>query len=464
MTGAFRIVLASVLALVLAACGSSSSTRLIEPEVPPPPESFGFRVVHASPDSPRFILLANDQPALAPFDYGQSSGFLVGEAGSLDIAIEAIIPGGNQKAIDLPDTEFAANTEYTLLAVGKIGDETLDGLIISNPVSEIGAGNVRLQVVHAAPDAPAVDVYVTEPDAALTEADPLGSFAFGENLGPEEIPGGNYQVRVTLAGSTQDVVFDSGEVSLPAGFNLFIAALANTGAGASPIKLLVNSGIDAFDLLDVDTPADVRVVHAAPDAPPIDVILDDDTVNPLVPALAFPDFTSYVSLEAGEVNIKVVDTDGQLGALIDFDPVLQAGLPYTIIAAGLLSELGNEPLGLSQLILVDNYRRVATEARLRILHAAPSAGDVDLYISDEPGADISTLQPAYDGVEFRMQTGYAPLAGGDYEITVTTAGDPNEILIGPLPVTLVEGEIYTAIARDAELGGAPFGLILLDDF
>jgi hypothetical protein len=36
--------------------------------------------------------------------------------------------------------------------------------------------------------------------------------------------------------------------------------------------------------------------------------------------------------------------------------------------------------------------------------------------------------------------------------------------IGPLPVTLKDSGIYTAVARDAAGNGTPLGLILLDDF
>jgi len=36
--------------------------------------------------------------------------------------------------------------------------------------------------------------------------------------------------------------------------------------------------------------------------------------------------------------------------------------------------------------------------------------------------------------------------------------------IGPAAISVAGGGIYTAIARDAAGGGAPLGLILIDDF
>ena len=45
---------------------------------------------------------------------------------------------------------------------------------------------------------------------------------------------GNYQIRVTPAGDASTVVYDSGTLSLPAAADLLIAAVPNTGPGASP--------------------------------------------------------------------------------------------------------------------------------------------------------------------------------------------------------------------------------------
>jgi len=36
--------------------------------------------------------------------------------------------------------------------------------------------------------------------------------------------------------------------------------------------------------------------------------------------------------------------------------------------------------------------------------------------------------------------------------------------VGPMQITLANSGIYTAVPRDAAGGGAPYGLIMLDDF
>jgi hypothetical protein len=110
----------------------------------------------------------------------------------------------------------------------------------------------------------------------------------------------------------------------------------------------------------------------------------------------------------------------------------------------------------------DNDRRIATEAKLRIVHGSPAAGQVDVYLT-AVGANIASLSPTYADLSFGADTGFRGFAAGSYALTITAAGSKTPA-IGPLTVTLQNSGIYTAAARDAAGGGTPLGLILLDDF
>jgi hypothetical protein len=311
--------------------------------------------------------------------------------------------------------------------------------------------------VHAAPNAPAVDVYVTSPDADLAQTPKLGNVAFGAVLGPAALPFGTYRIRVTLPNQPTTVVFDSGSVALNASEDLLVAAVKNTGPGASPVSLVLTSPsrATATELNDVATPAQFRVIHASPDAPAVDVIANNDCTHPVLANVPFPAFSNYLSVPPATYNVKVTAA-GNCGAIvIDANLPLEAGKQYSVFATGPLASI-------APYVLTDDRRPVATAAKVRIVHTAPTAGNVDIYVT-APGAGIATGAPAFANVPFRAETGYVNLAGGSYDVTVTPAGT-RTAAIGPAEITVADAHVYTAAARDAVGGGAPLGLILLDDF
>jgi trimeric autotransporter adhesin len=71
--------------------------------------------------------------------------------------------------------------------------------------------------------------------------------------------------------------------------------------------------------------------------------------------------------------------------------------------------------------------------------------------------------PTYEAMPFARDTGFVSYLQGSYDLTVTPAGSKTPI-IGPVSVTLQDGGVYTAVARDGPGGGAPYGLTELDSF
>ena len=375
--------------------------------------------------------------------------------------VDAIVPGGVATVIGPADIPLAANTETSIIAIGKTATNAIEPFIHTRNVSTVPAGSARAEVLHGAPDAPPVDVYVTAPNADLSASAKLGdtTIAFKDSIGPVDVPAGAYQVRVTLQNDPASVVFDSGEIQLTDGADLLIVAVEATGAGTAPISLLLwgESGI-AGELLDVNTPANLRVVHASPDTPAVDVVVNGDFANPLVPGLAFPDFAptdGYVSVPADTYDVTVTDSATQSVMPIMTQLTVDAGTETTVAAIDFLASVRLLPLA-------DDNRRLATAAKVRLVHGSPSAGPVDIYVT-APGAGIADVDPNFSGVAFEASTGYVELAEGTYDVTVTPAGSKTPA-IPTVSVPVINSGIYTAIARDAAGGGGPFGLILLDDF
>jgi hypothetical protein len=438
---------------------------------PPPPEPLAdarLQVLHASPDAPAVNVFVDGEEALTAVDYKTGSGALAVSRGTYNVRVEAIIPGGNADVVDA-DLQLLGGVIYTVAAIGSVADETFAPLIISQVDNPVTPGSARVFVLHGAEGAPEVDVYVTGPDTELVPGlAPLGTFAYTETLGPVEVAAGDYRIRVTGAGDPEQVViYDSGSLPLADGDDLTIAAVTNTLVGAEataaspaqPISLVALNGAGSLEILTADTPTQLQAVHASPDAGLVDIVVDGGVAA----SIDFTEATGYLQVPAGTYNIAVNPAGSAMSAIGPVDLDLAPGIRHDVVAVGNAVDMTIEPL-----ILTDDPRRVATEAKVRIVHGAsnPAAALVDIYVT-AVGAGIADVDPTLPNIAYKANTGFLGLpAGVDYDVTVTVAGT-KDIAIGPATLPVLDaGGIYTAIARDPNplVPGDGFGVILLDDF
>ncbi|RUO63021.1 DUF4397 domain-containing protein [Pseudidiomarina insulisalsae] len=460
MNGIRKLSIPALAVLMLAACGSDNDNPdpIVTPP-PPPPASTYLRVHHSVADAPDVNVLVDGNAALEGVPFGASSAVLELDEGSYSIQVDGILPDGSTATVIGPsDENLGDNLRYEIFAVGKVSDGSIAPLIFANQTTEVTDGNARVEVVHAAPDAPLVDVFVTAPGADLTAETAVTTLAFTDNSGQVEVPAGDYQVRITVAGEPATVVYDSGTLNLVDGADLVVAAITNTMTGSSPVMLQVANGEGAVIVPDVNAGADIRVVHASADAPAVDVTLNN-AASPAIADLAFLEATGFVNLPAGDYLVDVAAAGGS--------PVVLDDVPLALATSDMLSIYAVGALGDSSLTLAavsDMQRRITTEAQLQLVHASPSAGNVDIYVTASD--NISNADPAFSDVPFNasalVSTGYVSLLPGDYVVTVTATGTKTAA-IGPIPLTLEGGGIYTAAAVDATGGGLPPQLILLDD-
>ena len=406
------------------------------------------RVFHASPNAPKVNLWVNDVKTKSELDYEQSTGNLTLPEGSYKIAVEGIIPAGNQVVIGPVNLALAGNTDYDVIAVNTV--DKIEPLVLSDTGKLSDSSKVRVRVAHLAAAAPEVKVFVTAPDADLTGATPLGSFSFKGSLGPVEVAAGTYRIRVALPNNT--VVFDSGSVSLAAGKDLLIGAIPNVGNGASPIRLAVLDGDNTAIIADESAGADLRVVHDSANAPAVDVIVNNAT-SAAISSLAFPNFTDYVNLPAATYNFKVTAAGTLTPAVINADVPLANGAQYTLLALGAVENI--EPL-----LLKDDNRMVATEAKVRLIHGSTLAGNVDIYVLPS-GTSTANQNPSFANIPFKASTDYVSLAAGKHDVIITPAGQAGTTAI-KATLDVAAGSVYTAVARDGVNLTTPLGVIGLD--
>jgi hypothetical protein len=437
------------------------STEFVECAVTPT-----LRALHASPDAPLVNISIDGALALPGVDFNTGSGFVkVGQAANVtatgadvNVEVEAILPGADAVVLDA-DLPLEFGTETTVIASGTIEDASFGPILVTNPIGEpIAAGSFRAQVVHAAPNAPDVDVYVTAFNGALVDpvngASPL---AFGSSTGQLEVPEGDYQIRVAVPNlmGPPTVVYDSGEISLTAGADLMIVATENVFLGGSAVQLMVLDGTAATPLYDAATPAAAVAVHASPppNTPNVDILADVGSTAQieqlkLVENLAYTESCLIDPIGAPEdYALSVVATGDTSSVLpIDYSAVVNEGT--TVIVTGLIPDMTLQAIALG----IDG-RSVFTETKIRLTHGSPSTPNVDIYVLPAGGAigDPDALAEFFD-VPFGADTGVLKIDPDlDYDIYVTAAGSTTPAIsvtaaggFDPQP-----GQILDVIARDA---------------
>ncbi|PMG76474.1 hypothetical protein BCU84_12925 [Shewanella sp. 10N.286.51.B7] len=440
----------------LTACSDDDDDTVTDAEVETPVVTYAeVRVIHAGSDAPMVNVTADGAALLSDVDYAMSSGLLEVPTATYAINVDAILADGSTLTVLEAELATAEDMEYTAVALGNVSDETLMLKLIANEESAIDSGNARVQVLHATPAVGLVDIYVTAPMADISMMEPTLSANYMDNSDQLTVPTADYQIRITASGD-KNVVFDSGTVNLADGMDYLISAIPNEWSGNSPVALLVALPEGQVLLNDVSSGSDIRVVHAVADAPAVDVFLDGSS-TPAIDMLSFGNLAGYVNIPEGMHTVTVAaDADNSVEVITDAELDLMLGSSYSVLAVGSLTDNDIAPWAFAE-----HTRRIATEARLNVIHASYSAGNVDVYLT--PTADISDATPALTDVPFKAASGSLSIAPGDYTVSVTVTGTKT-VAIGPLAVSLAGNGLYSVAAVDAENDTSMFSVILMDDF
>ncbi len=180
--------------------------------------------------------------------------------------------------------------------------------------------------------------------------------------------------------------------------------------------------------------SNVMVVHASPNAPGVDLLVNNAKVNSA--ALTFPMNTGYLQVDAKTNNIKV-NVTGTATSVITADLPFEKDKNYSIFAVDSVSKI-------SPLVLTDDLTAPAAgKAHVRFVHLSPDAPVVDIAVTG--GAVVFPNQA------FKSSSAFTPLAAATYNLEVRVAGTTTVALLLP-NIALQAGKIYTVFAKGF-LGG-----------
>lgn len=204
--------------------------------------------------------------------------------------------------------------------------------------------------------------------------------------------------------------------------------------------------------------ANLRVMHASPDAGLVNVLLDDKN---FLSSFPFKDAIGFNQVDAGKRNIKINTTPITTGTttstsvpLVNLSQDLMEGRYYTIIAANTAAAV--EPLVINE----DNSAPPADKLRLKVVHAAPAAPAVDIYLSTSDDITLASLSPVVSNAAFKSESPALDVAPGDYYIRVTPTGSKN-VIFDSGKLTLSAGANLTLVAVEQSGAKSPISLVNL---
>ena len=206
-----------------------------------------------------------------------------------------------------------------------------------------------------------------------------------------------------------------------------LTAMKATEAGASGAAQELRSGWKGREG-EKGNRARTMYVHASPDAPAVDILVDSYKV---ARGLAFPSNTGYVPVRSGERRIRV-NVAGTSTTVIDAQVPFAARRNYSIFAV-------NQVASIEPLVLEDDLTRPAPgKTHVRFIHLSPDAPAVDVAVQGGP--------VVFANKSFKEYTPFTPLPAGTYDLEVRVAGT-NTVALSLPGVRFKEGRIYTVFAK-----------------
>lgn len=249
VSGTAFLVMATVMALLVITITSRAAAQSATPVASPIPGGvpctnlFGIAlgnacvlVLNGSPDAGPIDVYVDGQLVLQGASFGILGDFIPVTAGERQIQI---VPSGDAVDDAVIDSvvDLQEGVAYEVAALGEIADIRLQALPVDT--RPLPANTSRLRAVHAAPDAPAIDLALTVGESVLQDLEN------GEVSEYIALPAGTYDLEARIAGTTDLALPLPGTVLIPnTAYTLYLTGLVEEGSlGATLVPVLISPEI-----------------------------------------------------------------------------------------------------------------------------------------------------------------------------------------------------------------------------
>ncbi|MFC0523280.1 DUF4397 domain-containing protein [Pontibacillus salicampi] len=170
----------------------------------------------------------------------------------------------------------------------------------------------------------------------------------------------------------------------------------------------------------------VRVFHASPNAPNVDVYVNG---QPILQNVAYKQVSDYIPVMPGDYQI-IITPAGKQEAVLTKDVSVPANAAVTLAAAGKVENL--------QLVAYqDDINPEMGKAKVRFIHLSPDAPNVDIAVA---GGDV-----LFSNVGFTEASDYITIPQTTVDIEVRPAGS-NKAVLTLKGVKFENGQVYNVAA------------------
>lgn len=358
-----------------------------------------LRIINASPDAPPLDVYVNGELVSRRVAYGAVTGYNMVKPGDARIQMVRAFRSLD-RAPAIIDTTVKLDREkaYTVAASGMMAQ--IKPVLFNDDFDGPGKGKARLRLVHLSPGTPAVDV-TGEPAGSSQSNQLVKNLANGKASPYVNVDAGEWNFNIQATGTTTSLL-QLEERPVPEGQTVSVFLI---GVTSGRPKLETISAIDGSA-----TPSQVRVLHASPDAPAVDVYFDG---NLQVKDAKYKDISNYLDLLPGEYRVQIVPAGKTLAegpVVIDTTLNVEKGKVYAVAAAGMLASI--------KLVVAVDAGEQPPDGRgqVRVWHLSPDAPAVDVVTTEGPQVTLAK------GLSFEKATPYVDLAPGTRAVAVQANG------------------------------------------
>jgi hypothetical protein len=311
------LALAAVILAALAGCTLKSGGY----NTTSPPK---LRFFNASPDLGAVDIAVGGNPTVGLLNYETFSNYRAAATGPQ--AITVTLSGGTTQVLQTTQDLENGNL-FSYVIFGRSGAP--HALLLPDNLELPGGGNVKLRLVNATVEQPAIDLYVTNPGQDLASVTPtISSIPAGGASDFIERNAGSSEVRITPAGS-KTVLYDSSQVTLSDRNAYSIVAYDRGDPGQVNVGLLTNDTLGSAAALNSIVSA-TRLVNAAPGVPAANVTVDQTTIA----GVAYGTSSAYQQVQSGTPTATFAATATPSTTLISGSLLLPPGGASTIVLFG----------------------------------------------------------------------------------------------------------------------------------